>query len=389
MTDAVVGEPDETSPGETKDFSDVPANSEIPVWVRKAIYLWWGILVSLWLSLIVMRELRGLLFQLALALFLSFALEPIVDRLERRGMSRGSATGLSLLGVLVAAVAFLTLMGQLMANQLTELVEELPSSIRATQTWLDEQLGIRIETQDLIDRVEEGAVNQYANDVSRYLLEAGSRIANILFQFLTISLFTFYLTADGPRFRQVICSVLPPRRQRTVLQVWELAITKTGAYISSRLILALLSAVFHWVVFMLLGLPSAVALALWVGVVSQFIPTLGTYLAGVLPALVALGQEPTSAIWVVVAVIAYQQVENYVFQPRITAQTLDLHPAVAIGAVLAGTSLFGGTGALLALPFVATAGGFISAYVERHDVVDSRLVTRTSPVAAAAEDRSP
>ena len=76
-----------------------------------------------------------------------------------------------------------------------------------------------------------------------------------------------------------------------------------------------------------------------------------------------------------IAVLIYQQIENYVLQPRVTAQTLDMHPAVAFAAVLAGTATFGVTGALLALPFVATVQSFISAYVARHTVVDSYLLS--------------
>lgn len=117
--------------------------------------------------------------------------------------------------------------------------------------------------------------------------------------------------------------------------------------------------------------------------ISQFIPTLGTYLAGILPALVAVGDDPSKALWVIGAVVAYQQVENYLLQPRITAQTLDLHPAVSIAAVLAGTTLFGAAGALMALPVVATATGFLSAYIERHDVVaeSDRRTRQNSTVA--------
>lgn len=352
-----------------------PDDRAIPPWIRRSIFLWWGVFVGLWAAYVVIRELRGLLVQLVLALFLSFALEPSVDRLQRRGLGRGLATLLSLLAVLIAFIAFTALMGQLIANQLTDLVTALPDYIRSAQDWSNERFGTRIDAGDLIAQVESGQLTSFANDISRYLISIGSTVANVLFQALTISLFTYYFTADGPRFRRLICSLLPPSRQLEVLRVWELATNKTGAYISSRMILAVASGVFHWVVFAVLGLPSAVALALWVGVVSQFIPTLGTYLAGILPALVALGVHPTKAIWVIVAVVGYQQIENYILQPRVTAQTLDLHPAVSIAAVLAGTSLFGAPGALLALPVVATASGFISAYVERHDVVDSHLTT--------------
>ncbi len=346
----------------------------MPPWVRRAIVLWWSILVGLWFALIVARELRGLLVQLTIALFLSFALEPVVDRLSRRGMSRGLATALSLLGLVVASTAFLAAMGQLVATQLTDLIDNLPGYLTSGQAFLLDRFGVEIDVDELVERFQtDGDVGSYATQIADQLVSAGTTVANVLFQTLTVSLFTFYLTADGPRLRRTICSVLPPSRQVEVLRVWELAVNKTGAYISSRFLLALASGAFHWIVFALLGLPSSVALAIWVGIVSQFIPTLGTYLAGVLPVLVALGIDPPKALWVIAAVVIYQQVENYILQPRITAQTLDLHPAVSIFAVLAGTSLFGAAGALLALPFVATAGGFITAYIERHEVIDSKL----------------
>ncbi len=361
LTDASVVSPEE-------------ANVHIPPWVRRAIFLWWTILVGLWLALIVAREIRGLLVQLALALFLSFALEPVVDRLGARGLRRGPATAVSLLVLFLATVLFFAAMGQLVATQLTDLVDNLPDYLRDGQSFLDRRFGIEVEADDLIDRFQDGGdAAGYATSIADQLLSASTTIASLLFQTLTVALFTFYLTADGPRLRRSICSMLPPARQHEVLRVWELAVNKTGAYISSRFILAVISAIYHWIVFTALDLPSAVALALWVGLISQFIPTLGTYLAGVLPVLVAVGVDPTKALWVIAAVVVYQQVENYLLQPRITAQTLDLHPAISIFAVLAGTSLFGGPGALLALPVAATAGGFFAAYIERHEVVQNRL----------------
>lgn len=349
--------------------------TSVPPWVRRSIFLWWGILVGLWLALLLARELRGLLVQMALALFLSFALEPLLNRLQRRGMKRGTATAVALLFVLVLSLTFIGMMGTLIATQLNDLAGNMPGYLESAQSWLDTRFGVEVSADDLISQFEEGgSASQYITGLAGNLVDFGTTLANVLFQMLTITIFAYYFAADGPRLRHLIASIFPPERQASVLQIWELALTKTGAYISSRLILAVISALFHWVVFAVLGLPSAVALALWVGVISQFIPTLGTYLAGVFPVLVALGVDPAKALWVLLAVLVYQQIENYILQPRITAQTLDLHPGVAIGAVLAGTSLFGAAGALLALPVVATLGGFLSAYVERHEVIDTDAV---------------
>ncbi len=349
----------------------------MPRWVREAILWWWGVLVVLWLSLGVVRQLRGLLIQLALALFLSLAMEPFVDRLGRRGINRGLATASAMSILAIACIAFLVAMGSLIATQLRELAADLPDYVRSAELWSEERFNVELESSDLLDQLRAGGqANEYLSGLADNLVGVGTGVLSGVFQLLTISLFAFYLTADGPRLRRSICSVLPPARQHEVLRVWELAINKSGAFLAARFILAVISAAVHWVAFAALDLPSAVALALWVGIISQFIPVIGIYIAGVLPALIALGIQPSKALWVLLVIVIYQQIENYVLQPRVTAQTLNMHPAVAFAAVLAGTAMFGATGALLALPFLATVQSFISAYVARHSVVESRLITR-------------
>ena len=86
--------------------------------------------------------------------------------------------------------------------------------------------------------------------------------------------------------------------------------------------------------FQSLGTAAPVALALWVGIVSQFLPVVGTYLAGVLPVLLTFLDSPVKALIVLIAIVVYQQIENYLFSPRITARTMELHPALAFGAAL-------------------------------------------------------
>lgn len=193
-----------------------------------------------------------------------------------------------------------------------------------------------------------------------------------LFNALTVALFTFYFAAEGPRMRRAICSVLPPARQAEVLRAWEIAVAKTGGYIYSRALMAIVSGAAHYVLFLVLGVPYAPALAIWVGLVSQFVPTVGTYLAGALPMLLAFTEDPWDALWVLGFVVLYQQFENYVLQPRITARTVAIHPAVAFGSVVAGTALLGAVGALIAIPATATLQGFLGAYVKRYAVTDPR-----------------
>jgi predicted PurR-regulated permease PerM len=107
------------------------------------------------------------------------------------------------------------------------------------------------------------------------------------------------------------------------------------------------------------------------GVLSQFVPVIGTYIGLVLPALAALAVRPITALWVVVALVAYQQLENYLIAPRITSHTMEIHPAVTIAALIAGVALLGGMGAILALPVTATVQALISTAIHRQPLIES------------------
>jgi len=127
------------------------------------------------------------------------------------------------------------------------------------------------------------------------------------------------------------------------------------------------------VVLTALGVPFAVPLAVWMGLVSQFIPTIGTYIAMALPLVVAVVQSPVDALILLIFFVLYQQLENYILSPRITARTMEMHPAIAFGCAIAGATIAGIVGAFLALPIAAIVQAIGSTVVERHAVVESDL----------------
>ena len=230
------------------------------------------------------------------------------------------------------------------------------------------------EFNDPNGRVQEFIDSQRDKAVSLSLQALGG-----LLQAFSVMLFTYYMVADGPRLRRIICSRLRPDRQRAVLAAWELAVTKTGGYLYSRALLAIMSAIFHWIVFQAAGIEAPIPLALWVGFVSQFLPVVGTYIAGVLPIAIAFIDSPVKAIVVLGFIVVYQQIENYFFAPRITARTMELHPAVAFGAALAGIELLGVAGAILALPAAAMLQALAGEWGHRHEVIESELTAITVP----------
>lgn len=327
----------------------------------------------------VVIRLQGLLITLVVSLFLSFGMEPAVKWLDNRGVRRGIGTFLVFLASFLLLAGFLAAMAPLVIGQIRNLMEAGPDLLTgladrarslpgtagdSIAEWLQEQ------EAKLPSRLP-----QIAPDIGRGVLGLGTTLLGSLLQMLTMLLVTFYLVADGPRLRRALSSRLEPETQKEFLTIWELAVEKTGGYLYSRVLTAIASAIFHTVAFSIVGIEYSAALGIWVGLVSSVIPVIGTYLAGALPLLVALGTTGvTDAVWVLVAVVVYQQIENYLVAPRITAHTLSLHPAIAFVAVLVGGALLGAAGALLALPAAAIVIALASAAGERHEVVEHTLL---------------
>jgi predicted PurR-regulated permease PerM len=356
------------------------SRDRMPGWVPKAIAMFWLGFAALWLARGVVHSLRSFFLVLLISLFLSFAIEPAVNRLERAGLRRGAGTGLVFLLITLAIVGFGFAVGTVLAEQLTTFTDDAPAYIDDLEKWLQDNVDESIEFDDLQDEFTEGgAIRDWAQRAAENALDFGAAILSIILQIFTVALFTFYLVADGPRLRRQVCSLLPPERQREVLRAWDLAIEKTGGYIASRAVLAVLSALFHWMAFAIIGVPFPLPLALWVGVLSQFIPVVGTYIAGAVPVVIALIDSPATGLWVLGFVVLYQQLENYLFLPRVTARTMEMHVAVAFGAVIVGSALLGPIGAVLALPAAATGQAFISSYVNRHEVDEAMIAQTTMP----------
>ncbi|MEO5878472.1 MAG: AI-2E family transporter [Streptosporangiaceae bacterium] len=357
------------------------ARQQMPPWLPRAFLLAGATFLLFKGGLWILHQLQGLLTLILIALFLAFAIEPVVNRLARHGWRRGVATGLMFVLLLVLVVGFFTLLGSLIFDQVTNIVNNFPGYVDGAVTWINSTFGTHWSRIDIARQLTslQSVVNAHMSEVASNAWGIGTSAIWVLFQTLGVLMFTFYLSADGPRFRRTVCGFLPPERQRDVLRAWEIAVTKTGGYIYSRALLAGCSAVVHFVAFQLLGVPNAITLAVWVGLVSQFVPTVGTYLAGAVPILVGLAQSPSTAFWVFVVIVAYQQFENYILHPKITARSLDMHPAVAFGLVLAGAALLGPVGAVLALPAGASVQAFVSAYIRRYDVEEHPLTDLRTP----------
>ena len=180
-----------------------------PNWVNGAIFRLItavvGLVVVWWLA----RRLSSLLVILFISIFLSFAIEPAVNSLERRGVRRGLGTGLVFLLIIAGITSFGIAMGQVIAEQITELVNEAPDRVASLETWLQDNIDDSIDLNELQRTVSEsGEFRGSVTDFAGGLVDFGGAVVFALFDIFTIALFTFYLVAEGPKFRRTICSLL-------------------------------------------------------------------------------------------------------------------------------------------------------------------------------------
>ena len=329
-----------------------------------------GVVVALWIGVWAFQSLSSFLFILLLAWLLSIAMEPVVLFLVRRGMKRGLATGLTMLGMVVIIAALAEIFGSVFVSQLSQLGQQLPTAVTSALSWVNNTFHVNVDLTSIQKQLTTEKLGSLLSQYGGGLLGVFGSVLALIFDGLTILVFAYYLSADSPRLRQTIGSWLPPRFQRVFVTVWTISVEKTGGYVISKLVLAGLSAFFHAVFFWAIGVPFWLTLGLLAGIVGQFIPTIGTYIGVLLPALFALiSNKPINALWIAIFATIYQQIENYVFTPRISQKTMDVHPAVALGSVIVGAALFGPVGALIGIPLAAVALSIINTFSQRHELL--------------------
>lgn len=328
--------------------------------------------------------LAGFLFNLLLAWLIAISVDPIVSALARRGMRRGLATGIVALSGLVLLALFIWLLGSVLAQQVTELVLALPALVLDIVDWVNGTFDARIDpvtfTQDL--NLTSQQITQIASYLAGGILGVFTSVVGAVFDFVTIIVFAFYFSADAPRIKRWIASWLPPARQVVFINVWDISVQKAGGFVISKVALASISAFFHAGFFALIDIPYWLPMGIFAGVVSQFIPTIGTYIGVAFPALFAAFDDPLDVLWIILFATVYQQVENYVLTPKISTRTMDINSGVALASVFIGAALFGPIGAIIGIPLAAIVIAVSEAYGQRyalHSSVTANTGTSIEP----------
>ena len=325
--------------------------------------------------------LAGFFFNLLLAWLLAISIDPIVTGLAERGMRRGLATSIvAIVGVALVG-GFIALFGGALATQITELITAMPALILDLVQWFNSTFEANIDPVEITSNLNltTDQITSIASSLAGGIFGVVFSVLGVAFSFLTVLVFSFYFSADSPRIKRFVAGWLPHSRQIVFINVWDISVRKAGGFLISKLALATLSAGAHVGFFYLIDIPYWLPMGIFAGLVSQFIPTIGTYIGVALPALFAAFEQPIDILWIVLFASVYQQFENYVFTPRISTATMDINSGVALGSVFVGAALFGPIGAIIGIPLVAIVIAVIEAYAHRyqlHPEVEERTVSR-------------
>src|SRR6266550_1617916 len=286
-----------------------------------------GILLATAIVLEVLWIARHVLTWIFIALFLALALNPAVDRLERRIKRRGLATGIVYLAALGAVIGIGLLFIPTLVNQVNDFAGKVPDYLNDLTKGRG-RLGFLQEKYHLVDKarkaLREGGASKLFG-VSGAALSLAKGVVNAVLATVTIAFMTLFMLLEGRKWIESFFSMLAPAPQRRWRAVGHDIYRTVGGYVTGNLLISLIAGGLTTIVLLIMGVPYAVALGLIVAIL-DLIPLAGATIAGILLALVAFIHSIPAGIVVVVFFVVYQQIENHFLQPVIYGRTVQLSP---------------------------------------------------------------
>jgi predicted PurR-regulated permease PerM len=323
----------------------------------RTIFAVLGILILVGVALYVIWVARHVLSWVLVALFLTLALNPAVEWLQRHGVPRrGLASGVVYLVALVAIGGLAGLFIPTIVDQVNSFANKVPDYVNDLTKGRG-RLGFLETRYHVVEKVKE-AVN--GGGVGRFAVGAGAALSvtksvlTAIVATLTIVFMTLFMLLEGPMWVDRIESAFPEEQQHRVRRVLHEVYRTVGGYVSGNLLISLIAGISSGVVLWIAGVPYAVALGLLVALL-DLIPLAGATIAAIIVVLVAIASAGTTAAIIVgVFFVIYQQVENHLIQPLVYGRTVQLSPLAVLVSVLIGAQIAGVLGALAAIPVAGT-----------------------------------
>jgi predicted PurR-regulated permease PerM len=328
------------------------------------------VLAAVCLSFWLLYRFSQVVFILFIAIMIGTVLRPAVVRLQGWGLPPKAGVMLVYLLLLALLAGFTLLLFPLIAEQSATITAAAPQYYQNLRGWLLDHPNQSIGGLGRVIPITLALPVPVQQTGQEMLESAGQALgyvtvaAKVIFTAVVILLLAAYWTLDGPRTMRSWLALLPREQRESLSELIAAIETKVGAYIAGQGVLMLVVGGLSLVAYWLIGLPYVLVLAFVAGLM-EAVPLLGPLLGAIPALLVALTLGPDKVIWVIVATLVIQQLENSLLVPRVMRRAVGVNPFVTLLSLFAFSSLLGIAGALLAIPMAAIIQLFLDRFLFR------------------------
>lgn len=310
--------------------------------------------------------LSTILTYIGAAIFLALGLEPAISWLERKKFPRRMAILTVTLGVLGAIAALIASIVPIIIREVTRLVESIPDLVAAIrdETWLANLNSALpwIDLEAMVDGISDG-INEFAQDPSQFgaffggVFSFAVSLGSGIFGAIVVIILTLYFTASLQSMKNATYELVPATKRERFRHITEQVTESVGRYVVGQLGLAAINGVASFIFLSIIQAPFPILLAA-IAFTLSLVPLVGTLTGSIIIVLVSLVPglgSPLTALVAAIYYVIYMQVEAYVLSPHIMNRAVQVPGAVVVVAALAGGSLLGVLGALIAIPVAAAA----------------------------------
>lgn len=302
--------------------------------------------------------LHGILFSVFVAAFIAIGLDPVVRRLERRRLSRTWATVIMALLIVAILVVLAWVVVPLVISQIAAVVTNLPAEYRAL-----EQQGWFATANTVSNGVVGAVLHWFVGLVTSPktlvflgggLVGFGFDLAGAIASGLFIGILSIYFVGSYRTVKATAYRLIAAGHRERVSGLSDRILENVGRYLSGMVLIALINATYSFIFLVIAGVPSPFVVALFAFLIT-LVPLIGTIISTTFMTLIALIHSPTSALIMLIAMLIYMQIEAYIVTPRVMAKAVKVPGSIVLISALAGGSLFGIIGSLVAIPIATGA----------------------------------
>ncbi len=350
-----------------------------------------AVVIATWVLYRLIGRLREVILWILIAAFIALVLNPSVNFLQRHRFRRGVAIGVVFAGAAIMFAGLLGLFGYPLVNSLTHVAQSLPTRANQVQKghgWLAHTL----QRFHLLSWVQKNApkLETAAKNLGKPALSEGTNLAGAVFSTIlslfTIAFLSLFMLLEAPRIRSGVLGTMQPARRRIVEDIAHRVSRQVTSYVLGTIALSVMFGVVVLITMLILGVPFALLVGLWVALVA-LIPLVGGLIAAVPSVVIAVLHSPTAGVVMLIVFVGFQLVENHFLYPVVMSRSVRMNPLWVLLSVLVGANLggaFGSTlGALAGAVVAIPVGGAIQ--VIFREVWNQTKATGTDDELVAAE----